>query len=64
MKTDIVLTDKNGNIIEVKVPRPEYFHGKNGDDYSSSPVKIVELLFVFKCILKVSVMCSVCGTTI
>lgn len=25
MKTDIVLTDKNGNIIEVKVSRPEYF---------------------------------------
>ena len=25
MKTDIVLTDKNGNIIEVNVPQPEYF---------------------------------------
>ncbi len=24
MKTNIVLTDKNGNIIEIKVPRPEY----------------------------------------
>jgi hypothetical protein len=24
MKTDIVLTDKNGNNIEIKVPRPEY----------------------------------------
>lgn len=24
MKTDIILTDKNGNIIEIKVPRPEY----------------------------------------
>lgn len=24
MKTDIVLRDKNGNIIEIKVPRPEY----------------------------------------
>lgn len=23
-ETDIVLTDKNGNIIEIKVPRPEY----------------------------------------
>lgn len=36
MKTDIVLTDKNGNIIEIKVPRPEYrpeiFSCKNGDD--------------------------------
>lgn len=24
MKTDIVLRDKNGNIIEINVPRPEY----------------------------------------
>lgn len=24
MKTDIVFTDKSGNIIEIKVPRPEY----------------------------------------
>lgn len=24
MKTDIVLTDRNGNNIEIKVPRPEY----------------------------------------
>lgn len=24
MKTDIVLTDKSGNIIEIKAPRPEY----------------------------------------
>lgn len=24
MKTDIILTDKIGNIIEIKVPRPEY----------------------------------------
>lgn len=25
MDTDAILTDKNGNIIEIKVPRPEYF---------------------------------------
>jgi len=24
MKTDVTLRDKNGNIIEIKVPRPEY----------------------------------------
>lgn len=24
MKTDVTLIDKNGNIIEIKVPRPEY----------------------------------------
>ena len=44
MKTDIVLTDKSGNIIEIKAPRPEYsseiFSQKKGDDYSSSPYTV------------------------
>ena len=26
MKTNLLLTDKNGKFIEVKVPEPEYIH--------------------------------------